>query len=207
MDFEQIISSEEELRAVLGYPSHRAVGKTTTILDEHCRRFIARSPFVLVASADGTGNVDISPKGDPVGFVHVLDERTLAIPDRPGNRRIDTFRNVLQNPKIGLLLIVPGKRETLRISGNAMIVRDAKLRASMAMNGKLPNFVLVVSVLEAFFHCSKCIIRSKLWESNSWPSLDGLPSLAEAMVKHANLTESVPEMQTIIDNDARDRLY
>jgi uncharacterized protein len=205
--FHDIISSEEELRTVLGHPSHRVLSKVTPILDEHCRRFIARSPFVLVASADTAGNIDVSPKGDPAGFVHVLDDRTLAIPDRPGNRRIDTFRNVLQNPKIGVLFIVPGKPETLRVGGNALIVRDVKLRERMAVRGKLPDFALVVSVVEAFFHCPKCMIRSKIWEPDAWPSLDGLPSLAEAMVTHANLTESIAEMQAIIERETRDRLY
>ncbi|MDN4986802.1 pyridoxamine 5'-phosphate oxidase family protein [Bradyrhizobium sp. WYCCWR 13022] len=115
-------------------------------MDDICRSFIARSPFVIVASSDAAGNIDVSPKGDPAGFVHVLDDRTIAIPERPGNRRADTFRNVLQNPKVGLIFVVPDKGETLRISRSARIVRDAWLRDSLKMGDRVPKLALVVTV-------------------------------------------------------------
>jgi PPOX class probable FMN-dependent enzyme len=195
------------LEAVIGVPNSRVLAKVVTALDRHCRRFIASSPFVLIGSADAAGHIDVSPKGDPAGFVRVLDDTTIALPERPGNRRADTFRNVLQNPQVGLIFLIPGKRETLRVSGRAMIVRDLALRQSMALNGRLPDVALVVSVREAFFHCAKCMIRSHLWEPAQWPPLDGLPTLAEVAVAHARLTETVAEVQAVIDRDIATKLY
>ena len=208
LDFREVISSLEGLEAVLGRPGPRVLAKVTNTIDALSRDFVARSPFVLVASSDGEGNFDVSPKGDPPGFVRVLDGgRALAIPERPGNRRADTFRNVLRNPKVGLIFLVPGKAETLRVSGTATIVRDAAVREEMALGGKVPELALVVSVREAFVHCTKCVVRSHLWEPEHWPSLDGVPSLAEMMVTHGKLADTVAEMQAVIDNDASTRLY
>src|SRR3954468_7874550 len=153
--FREVLQDEDELRAVLGHPAQRALDKQIAALDEHCRAIIARSPFVVMSSSDAQGRQDASPKGDAPGFVQILDDTTLAIPDRPGNRRADTFRNVLQNPRIGLLFVVPGRPETLRINGRALVARDAALLASMAVNGKTPLLALVVSVEEAFVHCAK----------------------------------------------------
>ncbi len=151
--------------------------------------------------------MDISPKGDAPGFVRVLDDKTLAVPDRPGNRRADTFTNVLENPRVGLIFFVPGKSETLRVSGSAKIVRDADLRESMAARGKTPDFALAVEVEEAFFHCSKCIVRSSLWIPQAWPALDGLPSLAQTMVDAAALPMPVEALEEIIKQDESERLY
>ena len=175
-------------------------------LDEICRAFIARSPFILVASADSAGRLDVSPKGDPPGFVHVLDGRTIAIPERFGNRRADTFRNILQNPKVGVIFIVPGKGETLRVSGSGRIVRDGWLRERMAVGGRSPELALVVTVEEAFMHCTKCMVRSQIWQPGSWKP-EGLASIAEAMVKHGQLDISIAEMQQIAEEDERTRLY
>jgi uncharacterized protein len=205
--FSDVISSPEALEAVLGRPNERVAAKVIDSLDILCRRFIARSPFVLVGSSDAAGNIDVSPKGDPPGFVQVLDDKTLAIPERPGNRRADTFRNLLQNPRVGLIFLIPGKRETLRVDGEALIVRDADLRQRMAIGGRVPELALVVLVREAFFHCAKCMIRSHLWEPARWPSLDGLPTLAETVTAHARLTQTVPEIQGFIDIEERTRLY
>ena len=127
MDFTDVVSTEAGLREVIGPPVPRSVQKEITRLDVHCRTLIAASPFVLIASSDASGRMDVSPKGDPPGFVQVLDDETLAIPDRPGNRRADTFTNILQNPGVGLLFLIPGKLETLRVNGRARIVRDAAL--------------------------------------------------------------------------------
>lgn len=151
--------------------------------------------------------MDISPKGDPPGFVQVIDDNTLAIPDRPGNRRADTFQNVLENPKVGLFFVVLGRGETLRISGTAMIVRDKALRESMKINNKVPKLALVVNIKEAFFHCAKCMLRSKIWQSEQWESTDDLPSLAQTMVDAANLKETVEEMEALIKQDEREGLY
>lgn len=205
--FTDVISSPDQLEAVLGTPNAGVIAKVIPSLDDLCRRFIARSPFILVGSSDSEGNIDVSPKGDPPGFVQVLDDTTLALPERPGNRRADTFRNVLQNPNVGLIFLVPGKRETLRVSGKAMIVRDIGLRQSMTLNGRIPKLAMVVSVREAFFHCAKCMIRSHLWEPVNWLPLDGLPTLAEVAVAHARLAETIEAVQARIDTDETTKLY
>ena len=205
--FAEIVTSVAEIRPIVGEPTSLSVNKTVTRLDEHCRAFIAQSPFLLIASCDAHGRMDVSPKGDPPGFVQVLDEQTLAIPDRPGNRRIDTFGNLLQNPRIGLLFLVPGYQETLRINGSALIVRDLSLRTQMATRGKVPEFALVVSVEEAFFHCAKCIIRSQLWDEATQVDSDTLPSLARILVDHGKLTQSVEQTQALIDESYSNRLY
>jgi PPOX class probable FMN-dependent enzyme len=151
--------------------------------------------------------MDVSPKGDPAGFVQVLDEQSLAIPDRPGNRRADTFKNILQNNRVGLFFLIPGKQETLRVSGRAMIVRDLSLREQMAVGGKIPDFAIVVTVDQAFFHCPKCIIRSHFWSPETWPDKTGLPSLAEAVVAAGKLDVPVEHVQEMIDHDVKTRLY
>lgn len=205
--FTDVIESREQFRAIMGEPSEKVTRKTLSKLDIHCRNFISRSPFLLLTSADSNGNQDVSPKGDPAGFVAVLDDHTLAIPDRPGNQRADTIENIIQNPKVGMIFLVPGKTETLRVSGTAQVVRDEELRTSMSISERRPGFVIVVTVNEAFFHCSKCMIRSKLWQNEEWPSLEGLPLLAETVVDAGKLDISVEEMHQIIVNDEKKRLY
>jgi len=207
MHFKDTVTNAAQLRELFGEPVPRAVAKTLASLNQHCRAFIARSPFLLVASSNADGQMDVSPKGDPPGFVQVLDDSTLAIPERPGNRRADTYNNVLENPKVGLIFLVPGKTETLRVSGTAQIVRDLDLRESMAVRGKTPDFALAVTVQEAFFHCSKCMIRSHLWDTADWPSLDGLPSLAQTAVEAAKLQTPVQEVHEAVKRDEVDRLY
>ena len=134
--FQDVVTSEAELRAIVGHPPQRSVDKVVRVIDEHCRRFITHAPFVFVASAGTDGMIDVSPKGDPAGFVKVLDENTIAIPDRLGNRRLDTYRNVLQNPNVGLIFVIPGITHTLRISGKAIIVRDIELRQQQAARAR-----------------------------------------------------------------------
>lgn len=202
-----MVSDEAQLRGVIGPPIPRSIQKEITRLDAHCRALIAASPFVLIASSDRAGRMDVSPKGDPPGFVQVLDDATLAIPDRPGNRRADTFANVLQNPGVGLLFVIPGKLETLRVNGRARIVRDAALLDRMAVKGKAPQLALVVTVEQAFIHCGKCMVRSRLWETGSWPDAAGLPSQAQCLVAHGRLSESVEEVQASIEEARRTRLY
>jgi PPOX class probable FMN-dependent enzyme len=205
--FREVVSGEEELRDVVGQPPERSVAKVVHAIDDHARRFIARSPFVFVASMGGDGAIDVSPKGDPPGFVKALDDRTLAVPDRPGNRRIDTFRNVLVNPSVGLIFLIPGVTYTLRVSGEAVIVRDRELREAMAVHGKLPDHVLVVAVQRVLSHCPKCMVRSGLWRPEAWPDTSGLSSFAEMLVAHGKLAETVEEMQAIVEAGNRDRLY
>jgi uncharacterized protein len=202
----EVLSTEDEIEAIFGKPSFRVLGKVVDNLDDICRSFIARSPFVFVASSDAKGRLDVSPKGDPPGFVNVLNTRTIAIPERPGNRRADTFRNVLQNPRVGLIFVVPGKEETLRVSGTARVVRDAWLRERMVVQDRSPELALVVTVEEAFMHCTKCMVRSRMWQPDTW-NPDGLASIAEAMIVHGRLDLTVAEFQPITENDVRTRLY
>jgi PPOX class probable FMN-dependent enzyme len=205
--FSEIVTSEAQLRELIGYPGSRAANKVVATLDEHARTLIAASPFMLIASCDAQGRMDVSPKGDPPGFVHVLDDQTLAIPDRPGNRRADTFTNILQNPQVALLFLIPGKQETLRVSGRAQIVRDQWLRERMAVQGKTPEFALVVTVQELFMHCPKCVIRSGLWEQERWPGLEALPTLAQVMVAHAKLPDDPEELQAMYEKSLPEQLY
>jgi PPOX class probable FMN-dependent enzyme len=206
MDFTQVITDVDSLRSIIAEPKPKAAAKDTQVLDSHCRDFIARSPFVLIASDDGRGNFDISPKGDPAGFVKVLNDTTLAIPDRLGNGRVDSFLNILEHPYVGLIFMIPGVRNTLRVSGRARIVADEDLLASMEMNGTPPRLALVVDEITGFFHCAKCIVRSELWSSRA-PQDNDDRILARAMVAHGELDVTVEEMQDIILNDEQTRLY
>ena len=205
--FADVISTEASLRQVIGEPSKLVLDKVVTRLDEHCRQFIGKSPFVLVATSGQSGLLDISPKGDPAGFATVLDDRTLALPDRPGNRRVDTFRNILENPNVGLIFLVPGRRDTLRVSGEAEIVRDADLRAGMAVKGRVPELALVLHVERVLFHCAKATIRSSLWEPAGWPDASAVSSPAESLLAHARPQGTVADMQKLIEDDIRERLY
>ena len=208
MEFQSTITTEDELRAVLRPPIKVVADKAIDHVDEHCRSFIERSPFVLVASSDGEGHFDVSPKGDPAGFVQILDERTLAIPERPGNHRADTFTNVLQHPHVGLIFLVPGVRTTLRVAGRATIVTDADLLGSMAIDGKAPKLALIVDVEEAMLHCSKCVIRSKLWDLEEVEvNQASVSNLADAMVDMAKLEMTAEDMNRLIINDEVNNLY
>lgn len=207
MRFSDPVTTVEQLREVIPPPSELVSGKEIDHIDQHCRSFIERSPFVIVASSDGTGSIDLSPKGDPPGFVRVIDDGTLAIPERPGNRRADTFLNVLRHPHVGLIFLIPGTRNTLRVRGGATLVRDEQLRASMAVDGRVPELALVVDVTAAFFHCAKCIIRSDLWGSAAVGEAMGERFLAETMVDHGDLEIPVEKMHRIIENDEDRNLY
>lgn len=206
--FEDVIGSEAQLREVIAAPKAQAVwDKTIAQIDEHCAAFIARSPFVMIASCDPDGRMDISPKGDPPGFVRVLDEKTLAIPDRPGNGRLDTFRNLVANPRVGLYFLVPGKQETLRVSGSAQVVRDRWLLDELACKGKPAQLALVVHVEEAFFHCAKCVVRSHLWDESEWPDLAGLAPMGKVMVDQAKLNVPAELVEHSLQRDVAERLY
>jgi PPOX class probable FMN-dependent enzyme len=162
--FDEVITSESELRKIVGPANKWFTSRILRRLNRRCQEFIAASPFVVVGSTDPLGLVDLSPKGDRAGFVRCLDDTTLVIPDRRGNRRVDTFHNLLQNPGVGLIVFVPGQRETLRVAGRAMIVRDSNIRNALVDGGQIPELALVVMVEKAFFHCGKCITRSGLWD-------------------------------------------
>jgi PPOX class probable FMN-dependent enzyme len=203
----QFIETKEELEKVLGTPSETQVNKCIDHIDQHCRIWIERTPFIVISSINRTGMMDVSPKGDPAGFVKVLDEKTLAIPDRLGNRRGDTFLNVLERSSCAIIFIIPLRREVVRVSGDAKIAYDPKLLQSMAINDKIPDLALVVTVREAMFHCGKSIIRSNLWNPDAWDSIDGLPTYAQALRSHAKSSQSEDELQAIVTNNEEKRLY
>jgi PPOX class probable FMN-dependent enzyme len=204
MHFEEVITSRQRFRELSRQPSQRAADKVIDHVDDICRRFIAASPFLLVASRGRDGRLDISPKGDPAGFVAVIDEKTLAIPDRPGNHRFDTFGNVIECADVALMFLIPGHGDTLRVAGKGRVVRDSALQRRLAVAGKAPSFVLVVTVEEVFMHCSKCVARSKLWHTECWPDRSQVPSLAEAIVAHAKPPETIAEVQAFITRHDQD---
>ena len=202
-----VITTAAEVKALLGPAFETQVAKIIDHIDLHCRAWIERCPFIVVSSIDATGAMDVSPKGDPPGFVKVLDRNTLAIPDRLGNNRGDTFLNVLQNPSVAIVFIVPKRREVVRVSGTAQIATDADLLDAMAVQGKRPDLALVVTVKEAFFHCGKSMIRSGLWEPERWGSIDGLPTYAQALKDHGKLSTALPEIERRIVHSEVHRLY
>ena len=173
--FNDVVASLSDLRQLVSDPSEVARRKQIDRIDAYCRAFIARAPLLLMGTANADGRCDVSPKGDRAGFVHVIDETHLAIPERPGNRRLDSVENLFANPRVGLLFVVPGYEEMLRVNGRACIIRDAGLLARMAVDGKTPLFALGVEVEEVFVHCAKAAKRAGLWQPDRWPALDGLP--------------------------------
>lgn len=172
---DHLIKTVEQLEALYGKPQAATIAKEVDYIAPVYRKLIEASPFVAVATG-GPEGLDCSPKGDGPGFVRVLDEKTLALPDRPGNNRIDGFRNILRDPRIALLFLIPGVGETLRVNGRASITVDPELMQSFAVNGKLPRSVLIVHVEAVFFHCSRAIVRSKLWEEATKIDRKSLPS-------------------------------
>ncbi len=179
--FNNIVTSEQELRDMLGAPAPRSVLKERRALDGHFRAFIAHSPFLFMATSGRDGSCDVSPKGDAPGFVLVLDDRHIVIPERPGNKRFDGMKNLLTNPHIGLICLVPGREETLRINGRAWITRDPELLARCTAQGKTPHLAIGVEVEQCFLHCVKAFRRSKLWTHDEWPAPDALPSMAQVL--------------------------
>jgi PPOX class probable FMN-dependent enzyme len=179
--FKHVVTTEGELRELMGSPSERAIKKDVAVLDEHCRAFIARSPFLLMATSSARGRCDVSPKGDAPGFVRVLDDHHLVIPDRPGNKRLDGMRNLLQNPHVGTIFLIPGREETLRVNGRASITRDAEILESLTVQGKRPLVAIGVEVEECFFHCPKAFRRSALWDPARWLDRAALPSMARVL--------------------------
>ncbi|MCF8467227.1 MAG: pyridoxamine 5'-phosphate oxidase family protein [Sneathiella sp.] len=175
------ITTIDALYSLYKQPTERAQRKEIHRLDQHCRDFIALSPFLVMGSDGGNGTADASPRGDAPGFVKVLDETTLLIPDRPGNNRLDSLRNIIRNPAVGLLFMVPGINETLRINGNAVITTDPALLAPLAVNGKLPLSALKIEVTSAYLHCAKALIRSKLWDPDTKVERSVYPTLGKVL--------------------------
>jgi hypothetical protein len=183
------IETLEELRALFDAPSSMVQRKVLPRLDKHCRAIIAASPFICISSSSAGGRADISPRGDAPGFVQVIDDATLFVPDRPGNNRLDTMSNILERPEIGLLFIVPGMEETLRIYGTAALVRDPALLARAQVNGKTPALGIKVTVEGAHLHCGKAFRRARLWDPAAQIDRKSLPSLGEIVRDQIGLTD------------------
>ena len=206
--FNHIVTSEQELGDLLGAASPRSILKERRALDEHCRAYIAASPFLVMATSGSDGSCDVSPKGDAPGFVAVLDDRHIVIPDRPGNKRFDGMKNLLTNPHIGLIFLVPGREETLRINGRAWITRDPKLLARCVAHDKTPQLAIGVEVEQCFLHCQKAFLRSKLWRHAEWPAPDALASMAQVLhdqIKPAGITAQ--EYECEMEERNRTQLY
>lgn len=178
-----MITTESELRTVFGIAEGLSVAKARPSLDRHSRRFIALSPFLVIATSNAKGEADISPRGDPPGFVRVLDDRTLLIPDRPGNNRLDTMVNIVENPNVACLFFIPGFEDTLRVAGKARITTEAALLAASAIQGKSPKAGIVVTVEQAFIHCAKALRRSKLWQNDYVQDRKVMPSIARIILE------------------------
>jgi PPOX class probable FMN-dependent enzyme len=204
-----IIEDIGEIREIYGEPMERAVKKQLPRLEKHSRAFIARSPFLVIASADADGRVDASPKGDAPGFVRVIDDETLLIPDRLGNNRIDTISNLLVAPGVGLIFFVPGLRETLRVNGKAQVTTDPALLEPCTVQGKAPRSGILITAEEVYFHCGKALIRSDLWNPEKMVNHSDFPSLGRIISEQIGNTDdkAIEASERITAESYRTRLY
>ncbi|RSM34788.1 pyridoxamine 5'-phosphate oxidase family protein [Amycolatopsis balhimycina DSM 5908] len=202
-----IIDSHEALREVIGEAAELTQKKVIDRIDEHARNLIEHSPFVLLATSAPDGSCDVSPRGDPAGSVLVLDETTLVLADRPGNKLVDSFRNIVDNPHAGLLFLVPGMNETLRVNGRATLVSEAPYFDSLVVKGKRPKLAVVVEVQELYMHCAKAFLRSSLWDPSTWPERSSLPSMGTIMRDQMALPVSAEELDARLDERAMTQQY
>ena len=201
------VTSEAELRELLGVPGQRSATKVRPVLHERDREWLAASPFCLIGTSDGDGRCDVSPKGDQPGFTRVLDDTTIAIPDRAGNNRADGFVNLLSNPHVGLLYLIPGRPDTLRINGRARLLRDAPFFDEMIVKGSRPKLALLVEIEEIFYHCPKAFLRSRLWDTETWDP-QALPSTARIVKSvQADTEETVEDLERHYGASYAERLY
>lgn len=202
----ETIATASELEELYGEPTERARRKVLARLDPHCRRFIELSPFLVLGTAAADGAADCSPRGDAPGFVRIIDDRTLVIPDRIGNNRVDSMRNIVENPNVGLIFFVPGINETLRVNGHARIVREPDLLESLAVSGRAPKTAILVVVKEAFLHCAKALMRSRLWDPETQIERSSFPSLGRMLADQIEGMD-VAEAEAGIAESYRNRLY
>ncbi|WP_078427310.1 MSMEG_1061 family FMN-dependent PPOX-type flavoprotein [Alkalihalobacterium alkalinitrilicum] len=181
------ITSEEELREIVGTPHQFVKNKIVEIIDEQCKTFISMSPLVFMATADADGNCDVSPRGDKPGSIQILNDRQLVIADRPGNKRVDSILNLLSNPHVGLLFVIPGMDEVLRVNGRATIIKNKDILAEMSINDKPPLIGIGVDVEQCFIHCTRALQKSKVWGAESWPSKDDIPSMMDIYRSHLKM--------------------
>jgi PPOX class probable FMN-dependent enzyme len=215
IDQSEIVGSLEELDAITERASGGAAGKTMRHIDTYARQFIGLSPFCCLATSDGRGSADVTPRGDKPGFVRVLDDTTLLIPERPGNNRVDSLRNIIENPSLGLLFFIPGFEDTLRVNGRGRVTKDPRLLADSAVDGKTPKFGVIVDVGEAFLHCAKAFRRSRLWDANAQVPRATMPTLArmimDQIAEKANEAKpaeaEVKAVDAEIEEEYRTQLY
>lgn len=204
------IADEEALRRQFPATHDLAIQKLQSSLGRHAQAFIRRSPFFCLGTQDGTGRADVSPRGDPPGFVMILDAQTLAIPDRPGNNRLDSLSNIVANPSVGLLFLIPGFEETLRINGRATLTTDPDLLAQMSVNGRVPTLAIVVRINEVFLHCAKALRRSRLWDADQRQDRSEMPSLIKMILDEttgAPGDEAMRKIDDDLEDDYRRTLY
>ncbi|MGI9413292.1 MAG: pyridoxamine 5'-phosphate oxidase family protein [Hyphomicrobiales bacterium] len=208
---EHEILDADQLSGLVGETHPLAVKKCRPRLDKHAKDFIARSPFICIGTQGADGTADVSPKGDPPGFVRVIDDVTLAIPDRPGNNRLDSMSNLLSNPAIGLLFMIPGYDDTLRVNGKARLTTDPALLAEMAIRERPPKMAIVVDVDEVFLHCAKAFKRSKLWSPDAIQDRSEMPTLGKMIMEQTSETPPTEtdfaEADESVESDYRDSLY
>jgi PPOX class probable FMN-dependent enzyme len=202
------VETEEQLRQLMGEPVHELIlAKSASVITKPLGDYIRQSPFLCLATHGEDGASDVSPRGDAPGFVHILDEKTLVIPDRPGNKRLDSVLNIIRQPNVSLLFMIPGILDTVRVNGTAAISTDPELLELFPVNGKLPALAIVVTVEEALGHCSKALRRSRLWQEDYKPE-EKVPSLAEMMSGHLQLEPEIKDMlEGAIEDDARNNMY
>jgi PPOX class probable FMN-dependent enzyme len=202
-----IVEDIREIREIYGVPMERTIKKQLPRLEKHSRSFIAMSPFLVMATCDAEGRCDASPKGDGPGFVTVIDDETLLIPDRLGNNRVDSIGNILQHPRVGLIFFVPGIRETLRVNGRAQITTDPEVLGPTAVNGKLPRSGILVTADEVYFHCGKALIRSDLWNPEKHVARTDFPSLGIVIADQIGQKVEPKEAEQMTEESYIARLY
>ncbi len=205
-----MIESEEKLRAKFGEVHPLAITKSRPAIDKYSRQFIAMSPFLVISTADAEGKADLSPRGDPPGFVHIVDDNTVLIPDRPGNNRLDTMSNIVANPNIGCLFFIPGFEDTLRLNGKAAITEDAVLLRHCVVNGKVPVAGILITVEEVFMHCAKALKRSKLWTGEYTQNRAQMPSIARIILEQTEAGADEGQASSIdesVEADYKTGLY
>ncbi len=202
---------ELQLRAKMGYAQGLSVQKSRPALDKHSRKFIELSPFLVLSTANAEGKADVSPRGDPPGFVHIIDDTAILIPDRPGNNRLDTMVNIAQNPNVACLFFIPGFEDTLRVAGRASITDDANLLKHCVVNGKQPKVGVVIKVEEAFIHCAKALRRSRLWHEDYKQDRAQMPSIARIVLEQVNdgtVDDSIAcEADVSVENNYKNEMY
>lgn len=206
-----IVRDETSLRELFPATHELAIQKCQTRLDKHAREFISRSPFLCLGTQGVDGRADVSPRGDPAGFVRALDQETLAIPDRPGNNRLDSLSNIVANPSVGLLFMVPGFDDTLRVNGTATLVVDPELLKAMSINDRVPKVAIVVKVTSVFMHCAKAFRRSHLWDPSKFQDRSEMPSLINIIMDQTTgAPDDAGEMKALddkLEEDYKRTLY